>query len=164
MNVFAVWWGLNQFWRKILCGRNCMNSAKEQQHNFKRNSWGMPFFHHILFGPQWQYFLVNFLWNSDAFLLHFYWNSSEFLLLLLHFCFQFLCISDFLKDFFYEFLMHVLCIPCEFLTHFLCNSYAFLMQFLCSFYNFIRFGQKCMQFWQKCMKFLKLHKNCIRSA
>ena len=60
--------------------------------------------------------------------------------------------------------MHALCISYEFLTHFLCNSYAFLMQFLCSFYNFIRAGQKCMQFWQKCMKFLKLQKNCIRSA
>ena len=49
----------------------------------------------IIFWTQWQYFLVNFFWNSDAFLLHVYWNSSEFLLLLLHFCLQFLCISDF---------------------------------------------------------------------
>ena len=142
MNVFAVWWGLNQFWRKILCGRNCMNSAKEQQHNFKRNSWGMPFFHHILFGPQWQYFLVNFLWNSDAFLLHFYWNSSEFLLLLLHFL-QFLCISEKIWGISYEFLMRFLCMI------FLCNSYAVFTAYT---------------FLAKVYETLKLHKNCIRSA
>ena len=104
-------------------------------------------------------FLLKFWCIPFVCLLKFFWLPFT-----LHFCLQFLCISDFFKGISYEFIMHVLCISYEFLTHFLCNSYAFLMQFLCSFYNFIRFGQKCMQFWQKCMKFLKLPKNCIRSA
>ncbi len=105
-------------------------------------------------------FLLKFWCIPFAYLLKFSWipfTSFAFLFaVFMHFWF--------FKGISYEFLMHVLCISYEFLTHFLCNSYAFLMQFLCSFYNFIRFGQKCMQFWQKCMKFLKLHKNCIRSA
>ena len=139
-----------------------MKSAKEQQHNLREIPEAFHFF--IIFLDTMAIFSCEFLLKFWCIPLHVYWNSSEFRLLFLHFCLQFLCISDFFKGISYEFLMHVLCISYEFLTHFLCNSYAFLMQFLCSFYNFIRFGQKCMQFWQKCMKFLKLHKNCIRSA
>ena len=72
------------------------------------------FFIIFLFWTQWQHFLVNFFWNSDAFLLHVHWNSSEFLLLLL----QFLCISEKILGISYEFLMRFLCMI------FLCNSYA----------------------------------------
>ena len=93
------------------------------------------FFIIFCFGPQWQYFLVNFLWNSDAFLLHFYWNSSEFLLLFLHFL-QFLCVSEKILGISYEFLMlmHFLWIYSAFLMHFFCISYAFLMHVLCNSY------------------------------
>ena len=128
MNVFAVWWGLNQFWRKILCGRNCMNSAKEQQHNFKRNSWGMPFFHHFFvldtmatFSCE---FLLKFWCIPFACPLKFFWIPFASFAVFMHFWENFrnfLWIS-------YAFLM-----------------YDFLMQFLCSFYSFIRFWQKCMK-------------------
>ena len=161
MNVFRCLMRFELILEKFLCGRNCMKSAKEQQHNFKRNSWGILCFHHFctmaIFSCE---FLLKFWCVPFVCLLKFFripFTSFAFLFaVFMHFWF--------FKGISYEFLMHVLCISYEFLTHFLCNSYAFLMQFLCSFYNFIRFGQKCMQFWQKCMKFLILHKNCIRSA
>ena len=38
MNVFRCLMRFELILEKILCGRNCMKSAKEQQHNFKRNS------------------------------------------------------------------------------------------------------------------------------
>ena len=127
MHVFDVWWGLNYFWRNFYA----VETAWRVQRNSNIISKEIPeaFYVFIIFA-QWQYFLVNFFWNSDAFLLYVYWNSSEFLLLLLHFCLQFLCISDFLK----EFLMNFLCMSYAFLMNFLRISYAILMHFLCNSY------------------------------
>ena len=107
-----------------------VESAWRAQRNSNIISKEIPeaFYFFIIFWTQWQYFLVNFFWNSDAFLLYVYWNSSEFRLLLLHFCLQFLCISDFLK----EFLMNFLCMSYAFLMNSLCISYAILMHFLCN--------------------------------
>ena len=124
---FDVWWGLNWFWRNFYA----VETAWRVQRNSNIISKEIPeaFYVFIIFA-QWQHFLVNFFWNSDAFLLHVHWNSSEFLLLLLHFCLQFLCISDFLK----EFLMNFLCMSYAFLMNFLRISYAILMHFLCNSY------------------------------
>ena len=132
--MINMWWTFSLFdevWINFGEKFYAVETAWTVQRNSSIISKEIPeaFYVFIIFA-QWQYFLVNFFWNSDAFLLYVYWNSSEFLLLFLHFCLQFLCISDFFKGISYEFLMHVLCISYEFLTHFLFISYAFLMQFL----------------------------------
>ena len=127
MNVFRCLMRFELILEKFLCGRNCMKSAKEQQHNFKRNSWGILFFHHFLdtmaiFSCE---FLLKFWCIPFVCLLKFFWipfTSFAFLFaVFMHFWF--------FKGISYEFLMHVLCISYEFLTHailmhFLCNSYA----------------------------------------
>ena len=148
MNVFRCLMRFELILEKFLCGRNCMKSAKEQQHNFKRNSWGILFFHHF-FGHNGNIFL----WISSEILMHSFCMSIEILLNSVYFFCIFVCSFYAFLIFLEEFLMNFLCMSYAFLMNFLRISYAFLMQFLCSFYNFIRFGQKCMQFWQKCMKF-----------
>ena len=127
---FDVWWGLNWFWRNFYA----VETAWRVQRNSNIISKEIPeaFYVFIIFA-QWQYFLVNFFWNSDAFLLYVYWNSSEFLLLLLHFVCSFYAFLIFERNFLwisYACLMHFLWISYAFLMQFLCISYAILMQFL----------------------------------
>ena len=115
------------------------------------------FFIIFLFWTQWQHFLVNFFWNSDAFLLHVHWNSSEFLLLLLHFL-QFLCISEKILGISYEFLMNFLCIS------YVWFSYAILMQFL-QLHTFLAKVYEALKLHKKCIRIASnMHKNCIRNA
>ena len=105
-----------------------------------------------------------FLWISSEILMHSFCISIEILLNSFYFFCIFVCsfyaFLNFLRNFLwisYACLMHFLWISYAFLMQFLCISYAILMQFL----QLHTFWAK---FWQKCMKFLKLHKNCIRSA
>ena len=132
MNVFRCLMRFELVLEKFLCGRNCMKSAKEQQHNFKRNSWGILFFHHF-FGHNGNIFL----WISSEILMHSFCMSIEILLNSFYFFCIFVCsfyaFLIFLRNFLwisYACLMHFLWISYAFLMQFLCISYAILMQFL----------------------------------
>ena len=159
MNVFAAWWGLNQFFLEKFY-------AVETAWTVQRNSCIISKEIH----EACHFFIIFcldhngniFLWTSSEILMHSFCISIEILLN----SFYFFCIFCSFYALSYEFLLHFLWISYAyaFLMNFLCISYACLMQFLCNFKNFIRFGQKCMKFWQKCMKLLKLHRNCIRNA
>ena len=127
MNVFRCLMRFELILEKFLCGRNCMKSAKEQQHNFKRNSWGILCFHHFctmaIFSCE---FLLKFWCVPFVCLLKFFripFTSFAFLFaVFMHFWF------------FKEFLMNFLCMSYAFLMNFLRISYAILMHFLCNSY------------------------------
>ena len=125
MNVFRCLMRFELILEKILCGRNCMKSAKEQQHNFKRNSWGIPFFHHF-FGHNGNIFL----WISSEILMHSFCMSIEILLNSFYFFCIFVCSFYAFLICLKEFLMNLLCMSYAFLMNFLRISYAILMQFL----------------------------------